>query len=72
MSKKERITNKVQDLKKWIGLTAGNCRFSMYRVDEDIIDEVIEELKKIFNYNIVKKDATHFEILAGFVRGTSK
>ena len=62
MTKQERIKNKVQDLKRLITLSYGNCRSALYRVDEDIIDEVINELKKIFNYNIVKTDSTHFEI----------
>ena len=60
--KNARIENKVQDLKKWITLSYGNCRSALYRVEADIIDEVIEELKKIFNYNIVKTDETHFKI----------
>lgn len=62
MTNQDRIKNKVQELRQIIYLVYGNCRSAMYKVDEDIIDEVINELRKIFNYNIVKTDATHFEI----------
>ena len=62
MTKQEHIKNTVQDLRKWIPLTYGCCRSAHYKVDEDIINEVIIELKKIFKYNIVKTDATHFKI----------
>lgn len=62
MTRQERIKDTTQDLRKWISLTYGNCRSARYKVDEDIIDEVIIELKKTIKYNIVKTDATHFEI----------